>query len=157
MSDIPALLAASLNPQTRKQSEQSLATLSAQPGFLTAILQLVIAPAQDRSIRLAASVYLKNTVKRRWEEVCGKPLLLLLPSNMCQDEPIIPDDEKQQLRTVLVPAMISLSAPADKNLRAQVAETVAIIAGYDFPERWDGLVKVSCSVLLCCRLKGHIS
>ncbi|KAL5498046.1 CSE1_1 [Sanghuangporus vaninii] len=125
MSDIPTLLLASLNPATRKQAEQGLAALSAQPGFLLALLQLVIAPGQDRSVRLAASVYLKNTVKRRWEE----------------DEPVIPDSEKHPLRTQLVPAMISLASPLDKNLRAQVAETVSIIAGYDFPERWEGLVK----------------
>lgn len=43
---------------------------------------------------------------------------------------------------MLVPAMITLSAKSDRTLRAQVAETVSIIAGYDFPERWDGLVKV---------------
>ena len=30
----------------------------------------------------------------------------------------------------------------DGNLRAQVAETVSVITGYDFPGRWDGLVKV---------------
>ena len=36
--------------------------------------------------------------------------------------------------------MISLASPMDKNLRAQVAETVSVIAGYEFPERWDGLV-----------------
>lgn len=30
----------------------------------------------------------------------------------------------------------------DKNLRAQVAETVSVIAGYEFPERWDGLVRL---------------
>ena len=59
-----------------------------------------------------------------------------------QDEPLIPDSAKQQLRAQLVPAMISLASPMDKNLRAQVAETVSVIAGYDFPERWDGLVQV---------------
>ena len=69
MADVPTLLLASLNPATRKQAEQNLAALSAQPGFLSALLQLVVAPNQDRSVRLAASVYLKNTVKRRWEEV----------------------------------------------------------------------------------------
>ncbi|EJD01973.1 Cse1-domain-containing protein [Fomitiporia mediterranea MF3/22] len=125
MSDLPALLIASLYPSSRKQAEQNLAALSTQAGFLSALLQLVITPTQDRSVRLAASVYLKNIVKRRWED----------------DEPIIPDAEKQQLRSLLVPAMISLSAATGKNLRTQVAETVSIIAGYDFPERWDGLIK----------------
>ncbi|KAL5508779.1 hypothetical protein ACEPAG_4758 [Sanghuangporus baumii] len=122
-SHIPTLLLALLNPATRKPAEQDLAALSAQPGFLSALLQLVITSGHDRSVRLAARVYLKNTVKRRWEE----------------DEPVIPDSEKHPLRTQLVPAMVSLASPLDKNLRAQVAETVSIIAGYDFPERWEGL------------------
>ena len=51
---------------------------------------------------------------------------------------------------MLVPAMITLSAPTDKNLRTQVAETVSIIAGYDFPERWDNLIDVRI-VALCMR------
>ena len=55
---------------------------------------------------------------------------------------MVADADKQQLRTMLVPAMITLSAKSEKTLRAQVAETVSIIAGYEFPERWDGLVKV---------------
>ncbi|KAI5122027.1 hypothetical protein M0805_008018 [Coniferiporia weirii] len=124
MSDLPSLLLASLNPTTRKQAEQNLAALSAQPGFLPVLLQLILSPTQDRSVRLAGSVFLKNTVKRRWEE----------------DEPLIPEGEKGHLRSLLVPAMITLSGPTDKNLRAQVAETVSIIAGYDFPERWDNLI-----------------
>ncbi|PAV17971.1 importin alpha re-exporter [Pyrrhoderma noxium] len=131
MSDLPSLLLASLNPATRKQAEQNLSSLSIQAGFLQAILELVLNPTQDRSVRLSASVYLKNTVKRRWED----------------DEPIIPDTEKLQLRSLLVPAMISLSSPADKNLRTQVAETISIVAGYDFPERWNTLVQDLVSAL----------
>ena len=38
--------------------------------------------------------------------------------------------------------MISLSAAQDKALRAQIAETIATVAEYDFPERWDGLIDV---------------
>ncbi|KAL5532511.1 CSE1 [Sanghuangporus sanghuang] len=43
--------------------------------------------------------------------------------------------------------MISLASLLDKSLRAQVAETVSIIAGYNFPERWEGLVKELMSTL----------
>jgi exportin-2 (importin alpha re-exporter) len=68
MSDIPALLLASLNPQTRKQAEQSLQAYSTQQGFLPSLLHLVLSPAHDRSVRLAGSVYLKNTIKQRWPE-----------------------------------------------------------------------------------------
>ena len=68
MSDIPSLLLASLSPQTRKQAEQSLQAYSLQPSFVINLLQLVLNPAQDRAVRLAGSVYLKNVVKLRWTE-----------------------------------------------------------------------------------------
>jgi exportin-2 (importin alpha re-exporter) len=38
--------------------------------------------------------------------------------------------------------MIALSNPADKALRAQVAETVSLVAQQDFPERWSDLIDV---------------
>jgi exportin-2 (importin alpha re-exporter) len=83
MSELPQLLLASLNPTTRKQSEQSLSALSSQPSFLPHILRLVLDATQDRSVRLAGSVYLKNVIKSRWEDV---RLLPNLPSRARQLE-----------------------------------------------------------------------
>lgn len=70
MSDLPGLLLASLNPDSRKQAEQNLHALSQQPGFLPVLLRLVLEASQDRSVRLAASVFFKNVVKNKWEDVC---------------------------------------------------------------------------------------
>ncbi|TFY54539.1 hypothetical protein EVG20_g9663 [Dentipellis fragilis] len=126
MSDIPSLLLASLSPQTRKQAEQSLQTFSLQPSFVNHLLELVLNPAQDRAVRLAGSVYLKNVVKLRW-----------LPDD---DSPIA-DRDKESLRSQLVPAMIALSNPSDKGVRAQIAEAVSLIAQVDFPDAWPNLVE----------------
>ncbi|KZP10209.1 hypothetical protein FIBSPDRAFT_220491 [Athelia psychrophila] len=52
----------------------------------------------------------------------------------------IPDSDKVELRKTLVPAMLHLSAPGDKTIRAQVAESVSLIAELDFPERWLDLI-----------------
>jgi len=71
-ADLPTLLLASLNPSTRQQAEAQLTQLSLQPGFVLALLRLVLAGAElglDRPVRLAGCVYLKNLVKLRWEEV----------------------------------------------------------------------------------------
>jgi exportin-2 (importin alpha re-exporter) len=68
-TDLPTLLLASLHPTTRKQAESNLNELSLQPGFITALLRLVLEASQDRAVRLAGGVYLKNLVKLRWEEV----------------------------------------------------------------------------------------
>jgi exportin-2 (importin alpha re-exporter) len=71
-SEIPKLLLGSLNPQTRKQAEKSLLEYSRQPTFVLRLLRLVLDAIQNIAIRLAASVYLKNTVKLGWlEDVCG--------------------------------------------------------------------------------------
>ncbi|THH15070.1 hypothetical protein EW146_g5342 [Bondarzewia mesenterica] len=125
MSDIPALLLASLSPQTRKQSEQSLQRYSLQPAFVNHLLQLVLNGAQDRAVRLAGSVYLKNVVKMRWME---------------DDESPISEKDKVSLKSQLVPAMISLSSPSDKAIRAQIAESVSLIAEIDFPSAWPDLI-----------------
>ena len=72
MSGLPALLLASLDPDTRKQAEQNLTVLSSQQGFLIHLLNLILEPSQDRAVRLSGSVYLKNIAKLRWEEVNPK-------------------------------------------------------------------------------------
>src|ERR1700729_4376230 len=71
-TDLPTstLLLASLQPSTRKQAKSNLNELSLQPGFITALLRLVLeTTTQDRRVRLAGSVFLKNVTKLRWEEV----------------------------------------------------------------------------------------
>ncbi|TFK71152.1 importin alpha re-exporter [Pluteus cervinus] len=124
MADLPALLLASLDPQKRKQAEQALGNLSSQPGFLRHILQLSLDTNQDRAVRLSASVYLKNLTKTRWDE----------------DVQPLPPQDKAALRSDLVPAMLALSSPADKSIRAQVAESISLIAPLDFPDRWPTLI-----------------
>ncbi|KAJ3756512.1 CAS/CSE protein [Lentinula raphanica] len=124
MSDLPDLLLASLAPTTRKQAEQSLTAYSQQQGFLPHLLQLVLNQSQNRSVRLSGSVYLKNVSKSRWED----------------DVQPIAEQDKAALRAELVPAMLALSGPADKPIRAQIAEAVSLIAELDFPTRWDDLI-----------------
>ncbi|EKM56806.1 uncharacterized protein PHACADRAFT_141741 [Phanerochaete carnosa HHB-10118-sp] len=124
MSDLPQLLLASLNPVTRKQAEQSLHALSQQPGFLPHLLRLVLDTSQDRSVRLAASVFFKNVVKNRWDD----------------EEAPVSEVDKTSLRNDLVPTMITLSAPTDKPIRAQIAESISLIASADFPEPWSDLI-----------------
>ena len=74
-------------------------------------------------------------MKLRWEE----------------DVNPISEQDKAALRAELVPGMIVLSNPADKTIRAQVAESVSLIAELDFPEKWENLIDVRYS-LLCFRV-----
>ncbi|KAH7929305.1 Cse1-domain-containing protein [Leucogyrophana mollusca] len=124
MSDLASLLQASLQPASRKQAEQQLHTLTSQPGFLPHLLRLILDPSKDRPTRLAGGIYLKNIAKLRWEE----------------DVAPLPEQDKASLRSELVPAMINLSGSADKTIRAQIAESVALIAELDFPVKWSDLI-----------------
>ncbi|KAG1888183.1 CAS/CSE protein [Suillus subluteus] len=124
MSNIASLLQASLQPASRKQAEQQLHALASQKGFLAHLLTLILNGSYDRSTRLAGGIYLKNVAKLRWEE---------------DDEPL-PEADKAALRSQLVPAMIALSDPTDKAIRAQIAESVALIAELDFPAKWTDLI-----------------
>jgi hypothetical protein len=59
-----------------------------------------------------------------------------------QDDPPLPPSDKETLRSQLVSAMLTLSRPEDKSIRAQVAEAVSLIAELDFPEKWPNLIDV---------------
>ncbi|KAJ8595722.1 Cse1-domain-containing protein [Rhizopogon salebrosus TDB-379] len=124
MSDIASLLQASLQPASRKHAEQQLHSLAAQHGFLAHLLSLILDVSYDRPTRLAGGIYLKNVAKLRWEE----------------DDAPLPEQDKTALRSQLVPTMIALSDPADKTIRAQIAESVALIAELDFPTKWSDLI-----------------
>ncbi|KAI0248954.1 importin alpha re-exporter [Lactifluus subvellereus] len=125
MSDIPQLLLDSLSPQTRKKAEHSLEAYSRQPAFVLHLLRLILDATQNTAVRLAASVYLKNTVKLGWLQ---------------DDEYPISVSDKEALKPQLVPAMIALSGTNEKLIRAQIAESVSLIAELDFPERWPDLI-----------------
>ncbi|KAJ7077918.1 CAS/CSE protein [Mycena belliarum] len=125
MSDLPSLLLASLNPVTRKSAEQNLNALSVQEGFLAHLLRLILDGTNERPVRLAGSVFLKNIAKLRWEEETNP----------------LSEKDKTSLRAGLVPAMLALSAnPGDKSIRAQTAESISLIAELDFPAKWPDLI-----------------
>ncbi|PVF91411.1 hypothetical protein CPB86DRAFT_341122 [Serendipita vermifera] len=69
MADLSAIFHASLDPNSRKQAEKALEEYSAQPSFALHLLKLALEGNQDRAVRLAASVYLKNIARKRWVQV----------------------------------------------------------------------------------------
>ena len=64
-----------------------------------------------------------------------------------QEEAPVPVSDKVALKDALVAAMIQLSTPIDKTIRAQIAESISLIASADFPEQWPNLIDV-CSTLV---------
>ncbi|KZP17130.1 hypothetical protein FIBSPDRAFT_36119 [Athelia psychrophila] len=105
-SDLSSLLLASLHPASH-QAEQNLTAPSAQPGFISALLQLVLGQGtQDRSVRLLVGVYLKHVTNYN-----GKSVWWL------QDINPMPDSDKVELRKALMPAMLLRARLASCHLR----------------------------------------
>lgn len=75
--------------------------------------------------------------------ICAILANRLIEKDAEEDAPPLPDLVKAQLREQLVPAMVALSSPTDKPVRAQIAETVSVVAAMDFPEQWPDLMDVS--------------
>lgn len=70
--------------------------------------------------------------------------------SVLQEDAPIPDADKTSLRNDLVPAMIALSQPTDKGVRAQIAESISLIASADFPEPWNDLIDVRTPARRAC-------
>jgi hypothetical protein len=64
-----------------------------------------------------------------------------------QEEAPVPVADKVALKDALVAAMIQLSTPIDKTIRAQIAESISLIASADFPEQWPNLIDVCPTVI----------
>ena len=113
---------------TRKEAEKFLSTIEVQPGFSIVLLHLIsmlsaAGSPEDLSIRQSASVLFKNLVKRRWQPT--------------DDESVaIPDGDRATIKAHLVELMLSTPPAVQK----QLAEAVSIVAKYDFPAKWEGLL-----------------
>ena len=112
----------------RKEAERFLSTIEVQPGFSIVLLHLIsmlsgAGAQEDLSIRQSASVLFKNLVKRRWQPA--------------DDESVaIPDGDRATIKAHLVELMLSTPPAVQK----QLAEAVSIVAKYDFPAKWEGLL-----------------
>ncbi|GAB4838288.1 hypothetical protein Ancab_027816 [Ancistrocladus abbreviatus] len=118
------------NPEPRRRAESSLSEAAERPNYGLAVLRLVAEPSIDEQIRQAASVNFKNHLKNRWSPITmpsGPNIQLLTP---------IPDAEKEQIKALIVPLMLS-AAP---RIQSQLSEALAVIGKHDFPKAWPNLL-----------------
>ncbi|KAJ1954573.1 importin-alpha export receptor, partial [Linderina pennispora] len=94
------------------------------PRFVVPLLQLVSDAGTDASVRVAAALYFKNFVKRRWPQDEDTEDLLAL-------------EDRQAVKKEIVGLMISVP----KKLQLQIGEAVSVIADNDFPEQWPDLIQ----------------
>ncbi|CAI0469640.1 unnamed protein product [Linum tenue] len=110
--------------EPRKAAEDRLAEAADAPNFALAVLNLVGTPTFDEQIRHAAAVNFKNYLRQRWA-----------PAQDSEFNPI-PDDEKNQIKTLIVSLMLS-SSP---RIQSQLSEALSLIGKHDFPKTWPSLL-----------------
>nr|KYP54627.1 Exportin-2 [Cajanus cajan] len=108
------------SPEPRRRAESSLADAAARPNYALAVLRLVAEPSIDDQIRQAAAVNFKNHLRLRWSS----------------DDAPVPDPEKEQIKTLIVPLMLS----ATPKIQSQLSEALALIGHHDFPKSWPSLL-----------------
>ncbi|CAL5351932.1 unnamed protein product [Camellia sinensis] len=110
-------------PEPRRRAESTLSSASDRPNYALAVLRLLAEPSVDDPIRHSAAVNFKNHLRSRWSS--DSPTL----------SPI-PDSEKDQIKALIVPLMLS-SAP---KIQSQLSEALAVIGKHDFPKSWPALL-----------------
>jgi exportin-2 (importin alpha re-exporter) len=133
LAQLRALFLQTLNPDNaiRKESEKYLNSIEIQPGFSIVLLHMVSllsasSTPEDMAIRQSSSVLFKNFVKRRWAP----------PEDEEAKTASVPGGDRESIKNHLVDLMST--TPPD--VQKQLAEAVAIISKYDFPDKWTGLL-----------------
>ncbi|EOD52209.1 putative chromosome segregation protein [Neofusicoccum parvum UCRNP2] len=119
---IAQLLQQSLDPRHSKEAEGAIKQQEESPGLAIALLQIVADASIPQTTRLAAALYFKNFIRRRWTDVEGNYKLQ-------QNEVVT---VKQEL--------IGLMISQPPSIQSQLGEAISTIAESDFYERWETLV-----------------
>ncbi|CDF89744.1 ZYBA0S05-00716g1_1 [Zygosaccharomyces bailii CLIB 213] len=122
LETIARFLAESVVASTAKNAERNLGVLETEPGFGLNLLHIVASDGLPQSTRLAAALFFKNYVRRRWIDEDGNHLL--------------PQNDTELIKKEIVPLMISLP----NNLQIQIGEAISVIADSDFPSAWPTLL-----------------
>lgn len=116
------------SPAPRRQAESSLASASEQPNYGLVVLRLVAEPSVDEQIRMAAAVNFKNHLRLWWAPSSTDP--------SAPADPRIQGPEKEQIKSLIVPLMLS-SSP---RIQSQLSEALAVISKHEFPKSWPQLL-----------------
>ncbi|XP_042504800.1 exportin-2-like [Macadamia integrifolia] len=119
------------NPEPRRRAEASLVEMADKPNYGVTVLRLVAEPSVDEQIRQAAAVNFKNHLRTRWAPAPPSDAKSYAP-----ELSPIPDHEKEQIKTLIVPLMLS-STP---RIQSQLSEALALIGKHDFPKSWPSLL-----------------
>lgn len=122
LESIAKYLESSLSPQHAKDAERQLKSLENEPGFSITLLHVIASSNLNISIRLAAALFFKNLMKRKWADEEGNYLLSI--------------DDVNHIKSEILNIMMGLPT----QLQVQVGEAICIIAESDFPHNWQNLI-----------------
>lgn len=109
----------------RRAAEERVSSLSAQPGFVVSLVEVLLEPQAEAAARQLAAVVLKNFLRTHWCEAA----VTFTP-------PLVSDHEKAAVRAAL-PRGLSDRVP---RIRTAVGVAVATIAQWDWPDEWPSLM-----------------
>lgn len=125
MSDINTVvqvLEKSVDPKFAKDAETMLKSMETQPGFPITLLHVVANENVQHSSRLAAALYFKNLIKRKWINEAGEYQISM--------------DDVKMIKSEIVGLMIMLP----DSLQLQIGEAISLIAESEFPNMWTELI-----------------
>ncbi|GJQ10527.1 hypothetical protein GpartN1_g2318.t1 [Galdieria partita] len=122
LSTLASYIDATLSPNAsvRRNAEAFLQSNEKGPGFSLLLVELISNSNFQFFTRQAAAVYLKNYVKRSWEDVN--------------------EAEREKLKRSLTDTLLCLPV----QLRKLLIETMSVIADSDFPSNWEYLLPELC-------------
>ncbi|KAH7322034.1 ARM repeat-containing protein [Rhizoctonia solani] len=129
---VSTLFATTFNPDpnVRIAAELELRKALAQPGMLSAVVQIVGTNGVDLSVRQAAVVFLKNAVARGYgiNNAAAQQQL---------STPPIPHTDKQYIKQHILPLIV---ASPNRAIRIQLAAVLKTLVSHDFPDKWPGFM-----------------
>ncbi|PVV03449.1 hypothetical protein BB560_002069 [Smittium megazygosporum] len=106
----------------RNQMEEKLRTCETSTSFLPSVLSFIADPASNESSKLAASIYFKNALRKRWREKAS------LSSNTLP----ISQEDRQFINSQILAVMVSCS----RQIRIQLQACVGTMIANNFPDSW---------------------
>jgi len=127
--NIAALLRYTYNPEARlrEKAEKELKSYRGREGYEATLLQVIMNQRVEKSVRLAASILLKNTVHWYWT--------VLEPT---QQENMISAKDRELIKKNLLTAII---LQTDRSMRLQLLEVLFKIVRFDFPKSYPNLIQ----------------
>ena len=148
MSSLAEVLLNTLNKdkQVREAAERSLNEACGHPDYVVSLLKAACETNNPREVRQAASIALKNGIKRNWtspeedERMRQRPESEQHRYNQLSGMYSIPQEARNIVRANILSGL-SMVRSDNESLRRVLAECIGMMAEIDFPERWPSFIQ----------------